>query len=114
MISTSEGPAGGSQGAPLGSRAPFCFAAVTQAFPGPKILLTRGIVSVPYDIAAIAWAPPTLKTVSIPQSWAATSTAGLAKPSRSGGVHRTRTGQPAISAGTASMMTVEGSGALPA
>ena len=62
----------------------------------------------------MAWAPPTLNTVSMPESSAATSTAGCAVPAVEGGVHRTRLGQPAISEGTASMMTVEGSGALPA
>ncbi len=53
-------------------------------------------------------------TVSIPHNVAATSTAGLARPSACGGVHSTRCGQPASSAGTASMMAVDGSGATPA
>ena len=35
------------------------FAAVTQRLPGPTILSTAGIVSVPYARAAIACAPPT-------------------------------------------------------
>ena len=34
------------------------FAAVTQRLPGPTILSTAGIVSVPYASAATAWAPP--------------------------------------------------------
>ncbi len=70
--------------------------------------------SVPYAMAATACAPPTLKTCSIPALRAATSTAGSALPSRVGAVHIARTGQPAIAAGTASMMAVEGSGAEPA
>ena len=35
------------------------FAAVTQLLPGPTILSTGAIVSVPYASAATAWAPPT-------------------------------------------------------
>ena len=62
----------------------------------------------------MACAPPTLKTRSTPALRAATSTAGSAPPSRLGGVHITRTGQAAMSAGTPSMMAVEGSGAEPA
>src|ERR1019366_5438517 len=65
-------------------------------------------------MAAIACAPPTLKTCSTPALRAATSTAGSAPPLRVGAVHMTRTGQPAIAAGTASMMALEGSGAEPA
>ena len=42
------------------------------------------------------------------------STAGSAEPSGRGGVHSTRTRQPASRAGTASMIAVEGSGAVPA
>jgi len=47
ITSTSEGPAGRSQAAPSGSFATSCLAAVTQAFPGPKILSTRGMLCVP-------------------------------------------------------------------
>jgi len=36
------------------------FAVATKIFPGPVITSTFGIVSVPYAIAAIALAPPTL------------------------------------------------------
>ena len=50
----------------------------------------------------------------MPHSRAATSTAGSAVPSGRGGVHSTRTGQPAMRAGTASMIAVDGSGAVPA
>src|SRR5262245_14332071 len=49
-----------------------------------------------------------------PQARAATTTAGSARPSAFGGVQMTRTGQAASAAGTASMMAVEGKGALPA
>ncbi len=107
-------PAGRSNAAPAGSPATSCFAAVTQALPGPKILSTLGIEAVPYAIAAIACAPPTLKTVSTPHNCAATRTAALARPSRFGGVHSTRCGQFAIRAGTASITTADGSGAEPA
>ena len=62
----------------------------------------------------MACAPPILNTCPIPHSCAATSTAGLASPLRWGGVHSTRSAQPAMRAGTASMMTVDGSGAPPA
>src|SRR3954447_2827004 len=62
----------------------------------------------------MAWAPPTLNTVSMPHNSAATSTAGLALPLRAGGVQRMRLGHPAIRAGTANMITAEGRGAEPA
>src|SRR6266513_3917345 len=62
----------------------------------------------------MACAPPTLTTASMPHSSAATSTAGFARPSGVGAVHRTRRAQPAMRAGTASMTTVEGRGAEPA
>ena len=35
------------------------FASATKIFPGPTILLTLGIDSVPKARAAMAWAPPT-------------------------------------------------------
>ena len=44
---TSDGPAGMSSAAPAGSMATACLAAVTQALPGPKILSTLGMLSVP-------------------------------------------------------------------
>ena len=49
-------------------------ARVTKILPGPVILSTRGIVSVPKAMAAIAWAPPILKILDTPASLAATST----------------------------------------
>src|SRR5882757_4787376 len=65
-------------------------------------------------MAAIACAPPTLNTRSTPALRAATNTAGSAVPLRVGAVHMIRTGQPAIAAGTANMIAVEGNGAEPA
>src|ERR1700731_2649498 len=65
-------------------------------------------------MAAIACAPPTLNTCFTPALRAATSTAASAIPLRVGAVHITRTGQPAIAAGTPSMIAVEGNGADPA
>ena len=53
---TSLGPAGRSIPTRLETSS---FAAVTQRFPGPTILSTGAIVSVPYASAATAWAPPT-------------------------------------------------------
>ena len=114
MTITSVTPAGKSAAAPAASFATNNLAAVTQALPGPNSLSHFGIDAVPYAMAAMACAPPTLKTCSTPALRAATRTAGSAVPARVGGVHMTRTGQPAIAAGTASMMAVEGSGAEPA
>src|SRR5229473_4110916 len=65
-------------------------------------------------MAAMACAPPALNTWLTPALRAATNTAGSAAPLRVGAVHITRTGQPAIAAGTLSMMAVEGNGAEPA
>ena len=63
---------------------------------------------------AIAWAPPILNMSFTPAIDAAASTAGSAVPSGLGGVQSTRTGQPAIAAGTASIMAADGNGAEPA
>ena len=114
ITSTSDGPAGRSSAAPSGSVATSSLAAVTHALPGPKILSTFGTVCVPYAIAAIACAPPTLNTRRTPQRLAMVSTAGSAVPSRRGGVQMMRVGQPAMRAGTASMIAAEGRGATPA
>ena len=65
---TSLGPAGRSIPTEPATRS---FMAVTQRFPGPTILSTRPIVSVPYASAATACAPPTAYTSSIPSSHAA-------------------------------------------
>src|SRR5262249_37841045 len=109
---TSDGPAGRSHAAPSGSFATNCFAAVTHPLPGPKILTTLGILSVPYARAATACAPPTLTTASIPQSSAAASTPRCAVPPGWGGAQTIRSGQPARRAGPPSMMTEEGSEAV--
>ena len=53
---TSLGPAGRSIATWLETSS---FAAVTQRLPGPTILSTGAIVSVPNASAATAWAPPT-------------------------------------------------------
>ena len=68
ITSTSEGPAGISIAAPEGSPLTRVFAHVTQALPGPKILQTLGTDSVPYAMAAIACAPPTLKMSLTPSA----------------------------------------------
>ena len=106
MTITSEGPAGMSMATV--SALSSCLAVVTYWLPGPKILSTRGTLSVPYAMAAMAWAPPSRKTRWMPQQAAAYSTSGLWA-----GVHSTTSGQPAICAGRASMSTVEKRGALP-
>ena len=54
---TSDGPA--TMSMPT-SPDTICLAAATKALPGPVILSTRGMVSVPYASAATAWAPPTI------------------------------------------------------
>ena len=64
-------------------------------------------------MAAIACAPPTLNTRRRPHAAAAYSTAGATQPCLFGGVHRITSGQPAVSAGTASISTVENNGAVP-
>ena len=79
------------------------FASFTKALPGPTILSTRGIVSVPYASAAIACAPPTAHTSSRPSSRAAAATS----PAPSGGVTTTIRSTPATCAGTAHMTSVE-------
>ena len=86
---------------------------MTKLLPGPKSLSHFGTLFVPYAIAAMAWAPPSLKTSAMPQSCAAQRIHGLTLPSRPGGVQSTRTGLPAICDGTPSMRAVENSGALP-
>ena len=58
IIITSDGPAGISIAA--APRLTCCLASITKRLPGPKILLTRGTLSVPKAMAAMACAPPTL------------------------------------------------------
>ncbi len=97
---TSEGPAGRSIAT---SRETRSFASFTNAFPGPTILSTRGIDSVPKAKAAIAGGPPSAHTSSIPSSRAAAATA----PAPAGGVATTIRSTPATCAGTAHMTSVE-------
>ena len=61
----------------------------------------------------MAWAPPTAKTLSMPQSRAAQAISGAMLPSARAGVQSITSRQPATRAGTASISTVEKSGALP-
>src|SRR5206468_12474546 len=84
------------------------FASVTWTFPGPTIRSTDGIDSVPYAIAATAWAPPLLATSVAPARVAAYSTAAWTVPSRCGGVHTTISSTPATTAGTTVIATVDG------
>ena len=97
---TSDGPAGRSIAT---SRDTISFASFTNALPGPTILSTRGIVSVPYASAAIACAPPTAHTSSTPSAPAAAAT----RPAPSGGVTTTIRSTPATCAGTAHITSVE-------
>ena len=87
------------------SPATWRFASVTNRFPGPTILSTRGIVGVPYARAAIACAPPTRNTRSTPASRAAASTTSGVPP---GGVTITISPTPATLAGSALIRTVDG------
>mgnify|MGYP003314125407 CR=1 FL=1 len=77
IIKTSEGPAIMS----MPTLPKTCrFASATKALPGPVILFTGEIVSVPYAKAAIACAPPTLKISVTPEIFAAKRTNGLILP----------------------------------
>src|SRR5688572_7594804 len=71
------------------------------------------MLSVPYAMAAIAWAPPMLKTFVTPVRFAAYRIVGFIFPDASGGEHRIISLQPAILAGMASISTVENKGAEP-
>ena len=68
--------------------------------PGPTILSTFGIDSVPNAIAAIACAPPTLYTFVAPASFAATNVFAVTFPSFPGGVVMMIFFTPATCAGT--------------
>ena len=100
ITTTSLGPAGRSIAHALETSS---FAAVTQRFPGPTILSTRAIVSVPYASAAIAWAPPTAYTSSIPSSRAVASVASAGR-----GVTTAIRSTPATGAGTAAITSEDG------
>ncbi len=86
----------------------YAFASATYAFPGPTILSTRGIVGVPYAIAAMAWAPPTRNKREIPASIAAEQIAGSTF-----GQAATTSETPATRAGIAVISRDEGSGNRP-
>ena len=79
------------------------FAVFTAALPGPKILSTGAIDSVPYAMAAIACAPPIAHTSSIPSSAAAAATAAAPL----GGVQTTIRSTPATCAGMPVIMSEE-------
>src|SRR5436190_5885363 len=88
------------------------FAAATYLLPGPVILSTRGIVSVPNASAAIACAPPTAKTSLTPSSTSAAATAGLLR-TVPGGVVTSILVSPAILARTTFITTDDGYAAVP-
>ncbi len=80
--------------------------------PGPQILSTLGMDSVPKARAATAWAPPTEKIRSIPAMSAATSVIGETAPSDCGGVAKMTSLTPATFAGIAVIRSEEGRGAV--
>ncbi len=84
-------------------------ASLTKALPGPTILSTAGIVSVPWAIAAMAWAPPTRKIRSAPARWQPATMASCAL----GGRQAMTSPTPATLAGTMVMMGAERSGKRP-
>ena len=55
-------------------------AVVTYIFPGPDITSTLLIWFVPNANAPIAWAPPILNTLLIPDKWAAAKTVLFISP----------------------------------
>ena len=69
------------------------------------------MVPVPVAKAATAWAPPILYTSSIPNSQHTAKITGWMLPSYLGGETTTISFTPATCAGTAVIITVEGSGA---
>ena len=80
------------------------WAIVTAGEPGPTILRTCGIVSVPNPSAAMPAGPLTRNTSSIPSLRHTTSTAGSTSPQPpgTGGTTSAIGGTPATTAGTAS------------
>ena len=63
-----------------------CFASVTNTLPGPTILSTRSMLSVPKASAAIACAPPAATTSRTPSRCAAAATSGCTPPDGAGGL----------------------------
>ena len=82
-----------------------CLAVATYTLPGPTILSTRGTLCVPYAMAAIACAPPSLTIWEIPAIFAAARMTAGTLPAASGGVHRKIFDTPAILAGIAAIST---------
>src|SRR5690606_31003385 len=111
MIKSSLGPAGISMAIPY--FVAICLATVTNWLPGPNILYTGGMVSVPKVMPAMACMPPTLYILVIPHRLAAYKMAGCTFPSLLGGVQRTISLQPAMLAGMANINMVENNGAVP-
>ena len=89
---TSLGPAGRSIATSLEQS---FFAALTYAFPGPNILFTLGTIVVPYAIARIACAPPTLYISFTPYTFAIHNISGDISPDLLGGVQTIMFLQPA-------------------
>ena len=83
-------------------------AAVTQALPGPTILSTAGMVSVPYAKAATAWAPPMAYSSSTSSRAAAASIVGSISPSAPQGEATAISPTPATKAGTTVITRVDG------
>ena len=86
------------------------WAADTAGDPGPTILRTRGIRSVPNPAAPIAAGPLARTTVEIPSLRHTTSTAGSTSPHPpgTGGTNKTISGTSATTAGTPSWYATEG------
>ena len=109
MIRISDGPATESMPTrPNTSR----LAVDTQTLPGPTILSTAGMLSVPQVNAATAWAPPMVQIRSTPARPAAASTAGSSAP-RGAGTAITTSPTPATRAGIAFINTDDGYAARP-
>lgn len=99
---SSEGPA--SMSMPAMRPDTICFAAVTQALPGPQITSHAGTAT-PSASAAIACAPPAASTASAPATAAAAKVIGCG----SGDATTTRS-TPATRAGVTVISTDDGSG----
>ena len=87
-------------------------AVATNILPGPVITSTLGMVSVPYAIAPIADAPPTLKTCVTLQRWQAARSNSFSSLSGAG-VQITISSTPATCAGITFISNEEGYAAFP-
>ena len=108
ITSTSEGPAGMSMAAPSRRWLTCRLASVTKALPGRKIFATRGTLSVPNAVAAIACAP---RPETLPARRTAAPHTGSHR--RSAAASTALPGGSRRCAGVASISTVENSGADP-